>query len=88
MTTNPDLMARAADRAAHEPFYLAHELRSWLTWNPGSTYADLAAAIGLEDVDQLPSVALCRRPTSREDCEQIAARFGCSAERLAEVCGL
>lgn len=84
MSTDPDLLARAAARATqHEP-YLASAFAVWLEAHPRT---DLAEHLGLGG-EQLPSLALCRRPARRADVEMIARRFGCDPDRLADLAGV
>jgi hypothetical protein len=83
-----DLLRRAAERAGHHPFYLASSLLAYARAERLDDAA-LAASLGC-DLDTLPTLLLCRRPTGsgavfRADVEAIAARFGIEAARLAAL---
>ncbi len=79
---------RAAERAGRHPFYLSASLLAYAR-SEGLDDAGLAASLGC-DLDTLPALLLCRRPTGggavfRADVEAIAARFGIDAGRLARL---
>jgi transcriptional regulator with XRE-family HTH domain len=85
-----DLLVRAADRAASEPFYLSGPIRFWRT-SRGASAEDVLAYLGVA-VDrrigaeqQLARIAICRRPTDRDDLHRISRRFGIVPARLAEL---
>lgn len=82
------LLRRAAERASARPFYLASALQA-LAHAERLDDAELAARLGC-DMDRLPALLLCRRPTGegamfRADVEAIADRFGVSAAGLAQM---
>jgi len=85
-----DLLVTTADRAAAEPFYLARPIRAWQAAR-GATAAETLAYLGatidrqLGADQQLARLALCRRPTDRDDLARIAERFGVNPARLAEL---
>lgn len=82
------LLRRAAERAGQHPFYLASSLLAYARAERLDD-AGLAACAGC-DVDSLPALLLCRRPSGegsvfRADVEAIADRFGLDAQRLAKL---
>ena len=83
-----DLVRRAAERAAEQPFFLASSLLPYARAEQ-LDHAALAAHLGCA-ADHLPALLLCRRPTGeglvfRKDVEVIAQRFSLEAARLAQV---
>lgn len=83
MTTDIAILAKAAERAESDPFYLASAFKAWREANA----TDLAAHLGIS-TDRLPRLALCKRPRDRAEVAQLAAWGGCDVDRLAEVCGI
>lgn len=79
--TATDRLARAAERAAENPFYLANVFL-------GDGHDDVIEWLGLADREQFAKLALCRRPATRADVETIAARFTIDADALAAIVGL
>jgi hypothetical protein len=82
------LLRLAAERAAGRAFYLASVLLPYAEVE-GLDEAALAERLGCRPAD-LPRLLLCRRPRPEPpafgaDVERIAAAFGLSALRLAEV---
>jgi hypothetical protein len=83
-----ELLRRAAERAGQHPFYLSSSLLAYARAERLDD-AGLAASLGC-DLDTLPLLLLCRRPSGggavfRDDVEAIAARFGIDASRLAAL---
>ncbi len=81
-------MARLANRAGVDPFFLAFALAEYATAERLDETA-LAAALGTAP-DVLPHVRLCRSPRAdadgfREDVGRIAAKFGLNRDALAAV---
>ncbi|HZT42270.1 MAG TPA: hypothetical protein VFA07_08770 [Chthonomonadaceae bacterium] len=81
------LLQRTALRAEHDPFYLASALAAY---REAEQIDDtLLAAFLACTPDDLPRLALCRRPGTlgqeefHADVTQIAAHFGLHADRLA-----
>lgn len=71
-----------------DPFFLGQALAVWAS-SEGLDDAGLAARLGVTP-ETLVLLRLCRRPHPepdrfRADVERIAARFGVSADRLAEI---
>jgi hypothetical protein len=88
MMRDGELLRRAAERASHHPFYLASSLLAYARAE-GLDDEGLAGSLGC-DLNTLPALLLCRRPTGRgavfrADVEAIAARFGLDAGRLARL---
>lgn len=79
---------RAAERAADQPFFLAGVLRAYQAayhWDDTT----LAAFLGCT-VEDMPRLALCRRPRAtpaefRADIQHLMARFGLHADNLAHL---
>jgi hypothetical protein len=76
MATNS--LAWLADRAAGDPFFLAHATR-------GLTPEALAELLGC-DVATTIKVRLCGMPDDMAGVRQIAERFGLVAAALARLC--
>src|SRR5690348_11190110 len=86
--TDVELLRKAAQRAARNPFFLAAPLTR-VAEADGLSDAELAGRIGCSEVN-LPSVLLCRRPAPepaafRADLARIAQRFGADPFLLAEA---
>lgn len=81
-------LERAAQRAAADPFFLGHVLRS-LTESGRTSPAVLADRLGCSP-SQLQRLWMCRRPAEtgtafRQEVERIAAFVGCDAVALAQM---
>lgn len=84
--TNP--LERLADRARHEPYFLAAQLEAFAV-AAGLDDAGLCAALGCP-AGELARLRLCRAPRDpaagfREDVEAIARRFGLDPAVLAKA---
>lgn len=82
------LMARAAARAADDPFFLASALAAYRQLT-GMDDAALAAELGC-DVAALTRLALCRRPDGaspmfKDEVPRIAAHAGADPLKLANL---
>lgn len=82
------LLRRAAGRAEDDPFFLGSALAAYRTGEELDD-AGLARRLGCSPAD-LPRLALCRRPASRDasfgdDVHQIAAWANVDADSLASV---
>lgn len=87
MQGSTDFVRRAAERASHQPGFLASVLLPFARANNAD---DIALADYLDcSLSDLPALLLCRRPVPGPsfyaDVEQIAARFGLDPAWLAEV---
>lgn len=87
-TVRDQLLVRAAERAAANPFFMASALTVYQVEH-GLDDAALAAWLGC-GVEQLPRLRLCRHPDAdpgrfRAGVEQIAAYAGVSPFRLAAL---
>ncbi len=89
MSTNPPkTLMRAALRAIENDFFLAGILHDYQQANH---LDDEALALFLEcDSNDLPRLALCRRPAAQQnaflsDLEHLAQRFRLHADRLAAI---
>lgn len=85
---NRKALRRAVELAAENPFFLASALRAYRSFNSLDDAA-LAAHLGCS-LEDLPRLALCRRPgldptVFRKEAEQIAAYASVRAERLARL---
>ena len=81
-------LQHAARRAAHHPFFLAGVLLAYQEAHKMNDHA-LASFLGCAP-DDLPRLALCRRPRAappefRADLAHLAARFHLRAEQLANL---
>jgi hypothetical protein len=81
-------LARAALRAGAQPFFLASILQAYQTANSldDGAFADLLGC----DLNDLPRLALCRRPaadsqTFAADIVHLAGRFQLDGDQLAAV---
>lgn len=89
-----ELLARAAERASQQPFYLGAVFQAFQAeWHASATdllawLADYRSVIESERAAAtvLGRIALCRRPSTYPDCQEIANRFLLSADRLAKLC--
>ncbi len=81
-------LRKASQRARSRPFFLASALDTYRE-SLGLDEIGLAAYLGC-DPEDLPLLALCRRPAGepaelRSDASRIGARFGLQAQRLIEL---
>lgn len=86
MSVPSDAVRRASRRAVEEPFFLAGALESYKEENDLDD-AGLAAFLGCGP-DDLPRLALCRRPreaTFPQDVAHLARRFSLDGARLAQL---
>ena len=90
MGSNPSkALERAAQRAMTSEFFLASTLYEYQQANHFDAKA-LAARLGC-DVNDLPRLALCRRPSATDqrafwhDIEHLAQRFRLRADQLATI---
>lgn len=86
--SNRGSLRRAAQRAAAHRFFVASDLAAWQELHHMGEEA-LAEFLDCPP-DQLPRLALCRRPDPagrdfRSEVERIAAHVGARAERLARL---
>ncbi|MGG6267087.1 hypothetical protein ACQ4M3_13050 [Leptolyngbya sp. AN03gr2] len=78
-----DLIARAADRASDRPFFLASALKQYQHEKEVSR-ENLAIQLGCT-TETLDKLALCRKPETSTELEQIAQYTGIELEKLAEI---
>jgi hypothetical protein len=89
MNTNPTpSLVRAAQRAVSSPFFLARILKEYQQAHHLDNEA-LAMFLGCH-VDDLPRLALCRRPAQEQqafvhDIDHLAQRFHLHADQLAAI---
>ncbi len=89
MNTNPPpSLVRAAQRAVSSPFFLASILKEYQRVHYLDNEA-LATLLGCH-VDDLPRLALCRRPAAEQqafvrDIDHLAQRFHLQADQLAAI---
>jgi hypothetical protein len=89
MNTNPtSSLVRAAQRAVSNPFFLASTLKEYQR----AHHLDNEALATLLEchVDDLPRLALCRRPVEAQqtfvhDIDHLAQRFHLQADQLAAI---
>lgn len=86
--TDVDLLRKAAQRAAQNPFFLAAPVMR-VAEADGLSDAELAERLGCSEANLL-AVLLCRRPDGdpaafRADLARIAQRFGADPFLLAEA---
>lgn len=91
MTTDPEMLAHAADRAIARPFYLGNLLDAIArahgdTWMLRELFP--TRPLPISPAYDWSLIRLCRKPTSWSDCLTISERFDCSAVVLADWCGL
>lgn len=86
--SNGELLNRIAQRASHRAFFVASTLSTYQNQEQIGE-AELAAFLGCSP-QNLPKLALCRRPDSsassfRDEVKQIAKYAGVSQVRLAQL---
>lgn len=77
------LLHHAAKQASSRPAFVACAL---VQYQQAHSMSDTELASWLEMVpEKLPELALCLRPTTQQQVQQVSDYAGCSAERLARV---
>lgn len=75
------LLRHAALRASSHPAFVAYVL---VRFQEAHQMSESELASWLE-TENLPKLGLCRRPTTQQELQQVAAYAKCNAERLAHV---